>query len=144
MVPDLFHIIPVGDDTVLNGVFQGQDTTLGLSFISDVRVLLAHTDHHTLVTGTTHNGWEDSSGRIITGETSYKKKGKQKKTKLGQRGRGKKSIDESTVSMGVMSPCLHHCHSMSTKSPKALGLHLCQKEKQRKMGREEKQRKVYL
>jgi len=25
-VPDLLHVVPVGDDTVLNGVFQGEDT----------------------------------------------------------------------------------------------------------------------
>ena len=26
VVPDLLHVVPVGDDTVLNGVFQGEDT----------------------------------------------------------------------------------------------------------------------
>ena len=26
VMPDLLHIIPVGDDTVLNGVLQGEDT----------------------------------------------------------------------------------------------------------------------
>merc|ERR1712165_110125 len=31
VMPDLLHIIPVGDDTVFNGVFQGKDTPLGLS-----------------------------------------------------------------------------------------------------------------
>merc|ERR1719411_1301232 len=33
VMPDLLHIIPVGDDTVLNGVLQGEDTPLGLGFI---------------------------------------------------------------------------------------------------------------
>merc|ERR1719219_3070599 len=31
VMPDLLHIIPVGDDTVFNWVFQGKDTSLGLS-----------------------------------------------------------------------------------------------------------------
>merc|ERR1719466_459312 len=31
VVPDLLHIIPVGDDSVLNGVLEGEDTSLGLS-----------------------------------------------------------------------------------------------------------------
>merc|ERR1711892_314496 len=31
VVPDLLHIIPVGDDSVLNGVLEGKDTSLGLS-----------------------------------------------------------------------------------------------------------------
>merc|ERR1712198_537298 len=33
VVPDLLHVIPVGDDSVLNGVLQGEDTSLGLSLI---------------------------------------------------------------------------------------------------------------
>ena len=65
----LLHIIPVGDDTVLNGVLEGKDTSLRLGFVSDVAVLLAHTDHHTLVAGTADNGGEDGAGSIITGET---------------------------------------------------------------------------
>lgn len=49
VVPDLLHVVPVGDDTVLNGVSQSQDTTLGLGLITDVGVLLTHTDHDTAV-----------------------------------------------------------------------------------------------
>ena len=26
MMPDLLHVVPVGDNTVLDGVFQGEDT----------------------------------------------------------------------------------------------------------------------
>ena len=59
VVPDLLHVIPVGDNTVLDGVLQGEDTTLGLRFVTDVRVLLTHTDHHTLVAGATDDGGED-------------------------------------------------------------------------------------
>merc|ERR1719209_2511201 len=53
VVPDLLHVIPVGDDTVFDGVLQGEDTSLALGFITDVGVLLAHADHDTLVTGST-------------------------------------------------------------------------------------------
>jgi hypothetical protein len=70
VVPDLLHIVPVGDDTVLNGVLEGQDTTLGLSLIADVGILLAHADHDTLVTGATNDGGENGAGCVITGETS--------------------------------------------------------------------------
>merc|ERR1719327_2085659 len=69
VVPDLLHIIPVGDDTVFDGVFEGEDTSLALGFITDVGVLLAHADHDTLVTGAAHDGGEDSSGSVISGET---------------------------------------------------------------------------
>merc|ERR1719336_3765265 len=55
VMPDLLHIIPVGDDTMFNWVFQSKDTSLGLSFISYIGILLTHTDHDTLVTGATNN-----------------------------------------------------------------------------------------
>ena len=48
VVPDLLHIVPVGDDTVLNGILESEDTSLALGFISHVAVLLTHTNHHTL------------------------------------------------------------------------------------------------
>merc|ERR1712174_85937 len=70
VVPDLLHIIPVGDDSVLNGVLQGEDTSLGLSLISNIGILLSHTDHDTLVAGTSNNGEEDSSGSVISSKSS--------------------------------------------------------------------------
>merc|ERR1719381_246811 len=69
VVPDLLHVVPVGDDTVLNRVLQGEDTPLGLGLVSDIGVLLSHTDHHTLVPWATNDGGEYSPGGVITGET---------------------------------------------------------------------------
>jgi hypothetical protein len=69
VVPDLLHVIPVGHDSVLDWVLEGEDATLGLGFVTNVRVLLAHADHNTLVTWTSNNGWEDGSWSVITGET---------------------------------------------------------------------------
>lgn len=71
VVPDLFHVVPVGHDTVLNWVSQGQDTSLGLSFVTDVRVLLAHANHDTLVSWSTHDRWENSTRGVITGKTGF-------------------------------------------------------------------------
>merc|ERR1711899_420996 len=71
VMPDLLHIIPVGDDTMFNWVFQGKDTPLGLSFISNIGILLTHTDHDTLVTGASNNGREDSPGGVISSETGF-------------------------------------------------------------------------
>merc|ERR1712158_125053 len=71
VMPDLLHVIPVGDDTVFNRVFQGKDTSLGLSFISNIGILLTHTDHDTLVTGASNNGREDSPGGVISSETGF-------------------------------------------------------------------------
>merc|ERR1712156_1076860 len=64
VVPDLLHIIPVGNDSVLNWVLEGKDTSLGLSLISNIGILLTHANHPTLVAGTANNGGEDSSGSI--------------------------------------------------------------------------------
>merc|ERR1711936_1366648 len=60
VVPDLLHVIPVGDDSVLNGVLQGEDTSLGLGLVTDIGILLSHADHDTLVAGAAHDGGEDS------------------------------------------------------------------------------------
>merc|ERR1712043_50976 len=70
VVPDLLHVVPVGDDSVLNGVLQGEDTPLGLGLVTDVGVLLSHTDHDSLVAGTANDGGEDGSGSVISGESS--------------------------------------------------------------------------
>merc|ERR1719376_1873749 len=68
VVPDLLHVIPVGDDTVLNGVLESEDTSLALSLITDVGILLPHTDHDTLVTRAADDGGEHSSGGVVSGE----------------------------------------------------------------------------
>merc|ERR1719400_266092 len=69
VVPDLLHVVPVGDDSVLDGVFQGEDTPLGLGLVSDIGVLLSHTNHDTLVAGTANNGGEDGPGGVVSGES---------------------------------------------------------------------------
>ena len=76
VVPDLLHIIPIGDDAVLNWIFQGEDTTFGLGLISDVAVLLSHTDHDALMTGTANDGREHGTGCVISGKTGLKIKWK--------------------------------------------------------------------
>merc|ERR1719376_96258 len=68
VVPDLLHVIPVGDDAVLNGVLESEDTSLALSLITDVGILLPHTDHDTLVTRAADDGGEHSSGGVVSGE----------------------------------------------------------------------------
>mmetsp|Transcript_34935 Transcript_34935/g.76379 ORF Transcript_34935/g.76379 Transcript_34935/m.76379 type:complete len:277 (-) Transcript_34935:67-897(-) len=68
VMPDLLHVVPVGHNTVLNRVLQGKDTTLGLRLVTDVGVLLTHTDHHALVARTAHDRGENRAGSIVTGE----------------------------------------------------------------------------
>jgi hypothetical protein len=42
-----------------------------LGFIANIAILLTHTNHDTLVLGTTNDGWEDGSWSIITSETGF-------------------------------------------------------------------------
>merc|ERR1711877_114579 len=48
VMPDLLHVIPVGNDSVLNRILKREDTSLTLGLVSYVGVLLSHTNHHTL------------------------------------------------------------------------------------------------
>merc|ERR1719330_408301 len=68
VMPDLLHIVPVGDDSVLDGVLQGEDTPLGLGLVTDIGILLSHTDHDSLVAGTSDDGGKDSAGSVVSGE----------------------------------------------------------------------------
>merc|ERR1712130_1088849 len=68
VVPDLLHVVPVGDDAVLDRVLRGEDTPLGLGLVSNIGVLLTHTHHHTLVAGAPNNGGEDSPGGVVSRE----------------------------------------------------------------------------
>merc|ERR1712061_427833 len=70
VVPDLLHVIPVGDDAMFDGVLQGEDTTLALGFITNICVLLTHADHHTLVAGAADDGGEDGTRGVVAGEAS--------------------------------------------------------------------------
>merc|ERR1712032_1130366 len=70
VVPDLLHVVPVGDDAMLDGVLQSEDTPLGLGLVSDIGVLLAHAHHHALVTGASHDGGENGPGGVVSGESS--------------------------------------------------------------------------
>ena len=58
MMPDLLHVIPVGHNSVLNGVFQGEDTPLRLGLVSSMGTYS--------VPWVSNNGWEHSLGFIIT------------------------------------------------------------------------------
>ena len=42
VVPDFLHVVPVGDDAVLDGVFEGEHSSLGLGFVAHVGVSLLH------------------------------------------------------------------------------------------------------
>ncbi|KAG5463025.1 MAG: hypothetical protein BJ554DRAFT_2304 [Olpidium bornovanus] len=69
VVPDFFHIVPVGDDAVFNWILQGKDTSLALCLISDVGIFLAHPDHYALVTGSANDGRKYGARSIVAGKS---------------------------------------------------------------------------
>jgi hypothetical protein len=69
MMPDSLHVFPVVYDTVIDGVLELEDTSLGLGLITDISLLGVSSDHDTLLLGATNDGGETASGSIISGDT---------------------------------------------------------------------------
>lgn len=67
--PDLLHVVPVHDCSVLDWIGELQNTTLGLGFVADVDLLGISTLHGDFVLWTTDDGWEDGTGCVVSGET---------------------------------------------------------------------------
>ncbi len=60
---------PIGNNAVLDGVLEGQDSSLGLGLVTNVGILLSHADHDTLVTGAANNRRKDSARSVVTSES---------------------------------------------------------------------------
>ena len=69
VVPDLLHVVPVGDPTVLDRVLEREDTSLGDGLLTHIRVSLSHTDHDTLVSWSSYDTWEDGAWGVVPSET---------------------------------------------------------------------------
>jgi hypothetical protein len=65
VVPDLLHVVPVGDDAVLDRVLERENAALRLRLVADVRVLLAHADHHASVARAADNRRKHGARRIV-------------------------------------------------------------------------------
>ena len=70
VVPDLFHIVPVRDDTARDRVLQDEDTRLGASLITDIGALVLD-----LLLRATDNGREDRPRGFATSETGLHQSG---------------------------------------------------------------------
>jgi hypothetical protein len=58
VMPDLGHVLPVVDDTVLNGVGELEDTLLGLGLFADIGFFAIEANHDVVVFWSTHDGGE--------------------------------------------------------------------------------------
>ena len=70
VVPDLGHIIPIVDNTVFNGVPEGEDSLLLDGLFTNIGIFLVHSNHDVLIFGPADNGGEGGFGRIVSREPS--------------------------------------------------------------------------
>ena len=71
VMPNLLHVVPIGQDTAIDWVLEGQHTTLALSLITNVAVLLVHTNHDTRHLWSSNDGWENCARSIVTCESRF-------------------------------------------------------------------------
>ena len=71
VMPDLLHIIPVVDDTVLNWVVELENTSLLLGFLTNVAILLLGGGDNRFLLGVTNNGWERAFWGLFGFETGF-------------------------------------------------------------------------
>jgi len=70
VVPNLFHVIPIIDNSVLNRILEQQNTSLGHGVVTHVRVSLSSTNHHTLLLWPPNDTGKNDLWRLIIGEAS--------------------------------------------------------------------------
>ena len=71
VVPDLFHVVPICDDSVFNGVLEGEDTSLRLRLVPYVGVFLPHSDHDARLSGSTDDRGENCAWGVVPREASF-------------------------------------------------------------------------
>merc|ERR1719369_36929 len=69
VMPDFLHVVPIGDDAVFDRVFQGENTSFGLSLVADVAVFVAHSHHDSRVFGSASHRRKHGARGVITGES---------------------------------------------------------------------------
>merc|ERR550525_1906220 len=69
-MPDLLHVVPTGDDAVLDRIVQSEDTTDCNCFVTRV-VFFGLRAHYDFVEWPAHNGWEHCPWGIIASEARF-------------------------------------------------------------------------
>jgi len=65
VVPDGFHVVPVVDYAVFDGVVKSADAGATESAVADVGGVVVHADHDLVVFGPAYNAREDGPGRVL-------------------------------------------------------------------------------
>jgi len=71
VMPDLLHVIPVVDDTVLNWIVELENTSLFLGLLTNITIVLLGSTNLDLMLGVTNDGWERAFGGLFGFETGF-------------------------------------------------------------------------
>merc|ERR1719198_2927558 len=69
VVPNLLHVVPIRHDAMLDGILQGQYTSLALRLVTNIAIFLVHSDHDAWHLRAAHDGREDSARRVVSCKT---------------------------------------------------------------------------
>mmetsp|Transcript_156616 Transcript_156616/g.284961 ORF Transcript_156616/g.284961 Transcript_156616/m.284961 type:complete len:220 (+) Transcript_156616:673-1332(+) len=65
VVPNLLHVIPICHDAVLNGILEGENTTLALRLVTDIAILRIRAKQNALLPRTADKRREDASRCLV-------------------------------------------------------------------------------
>merc|ERR1719476_1308244 len=71
VVPNFLHVVPICDNSMLNGVLERQHSTFALGLVTHVAVLLVHPNHDPRHLRSANDGWEDGTRSVVTGKTCF-------------------------------------------------------------------------
>jgi len=66
VVPDFLHVVPALDDSVFDGVFKFEDTSLGVGFRTDIDIFIFGSHHDAFGLGGSHDCGEGGSGIVFS------------------------------------------------------------------------------
>ena len=69
MMPDFLHVVPIADNTVLDGCLNFEDTALLLCLLTNIDLFLVETDHDAWNFGSANHRGEHGPRGIITSKT---------------------------------------------------------------------------
>ena len=71
VVPHLFHVFPVGDDSVLNRSLNLEYTALLLRLFTDVKVFLVEADHNSGDSRPPYDSWKEGARSVVSCEPCF-------------------------------------------------------------------------
>jgi len=71
VMPNFLHIVPVGDNSVLNWGLNLENTSLLLGLLANINFSLVETNHDSWYLGSANDCREDGAGSIVSSKTCF-------------------------------------------------------------------------